>query len=78
MAAPTIEDLWLVVRALHQDLDRLNDRIIHLEESLLPGLRDDIVRLPEPDDVDPPGWISPSEAQEQHSDPRVWRSASGS
>ena len=78
MAAPTIEDLWLVVRALHEDLDRLNERIIHLEESLLPSLREDIVRLPEPDDADPPGWISPSEERARRSDHRVWRSASGS
>lgn len=78
MAAPTIEDLWLVVRALHQDLDRLNERIINLEESLLPGLRDDIVRLPDSDEGDPPGWVSPSKERARRSGPRVWRSASGS
>lgn len=77
MATPTIEDLWLVVRALHRDLDRLNDRIIHLEESLLPDLRDDIVRLPEPEEADPPGWVSPSAGPAQRSDP-AWRSVSGS
>jgi hypothetical protein len=77
VATPTIDDIWLIVRALHKDLDRLNERIIHLEESLLPSLRDDILRLPEPEEADPPGWVSPSEERAPRSD-RAWRSASGS
>jgi hypothetical protein len=77
VATPTIDDIWLIVRALHKDLDRLNDRIIHLEQTLLPELRKDIVRLPDSEEADPPGWISPSGEPAPRSD-RAWRSASGS
>ena len=38
MNKPTIEDLSLVVRALHQDVTRLDDRLRRLE-ALVEGIR---------------------------------------
>lgn len=76
VATPSLDDLWLVIRALHRDLDAMNGRIRALEAALMPLVREEkVLRIA--NEAEPPGWVSPSAAPAQRSD-RVWRSASGS